>query len=79
MKQGQQVFNPDMLQEQIVNISKAHAYDILVEQVGELKAVIRELIEVGRLDIHHMDFEYIADQEEFKKLVDKAKILSMEV
>lgn len=63
------------ISQQIVNISKAGAYDALVPYVGELKDVIRKLIEVGELD--ELTFTDPADTEEFQNLVKKAKILSL--
>lgn len=61
--------------EQMANISKAHGYDILSKQVGELKEVLRELIEVGELDDLTFTEEY--QTEKFQSLVNKAKILSL--
>ena len=62
------------LKDTIVNISKAAAYDILAAQVKELKQVIKDLIEVGELD----DLEFTDEEgtEEFKAVLNKAKILS---
>lgn len=65
----------DNLFEQMANISKAHAYDILAAHVGELKEIIRSLIEVGELE--DLTFTNDEDSERFKKLVNKAKILSL--
>jgi len=65
----------DNLQEQIINISKAHAYDILADQVKELKEVIRELIEAGDLD--DLTFTDSDSTNEFKTILNKAKILSL--
>lgn len=65
----------DNLFEQIANISKAHGYDILVNQVKELKAVINDLIEVGELD--DLTFTEEAQTEEFKSIINKAKILAL--
>lgn len=66
----------DNLFEQISNISKAHAYDIVVEQVKELKKSIRDLIEVGELE--DLAFTEESQTTEFKEIVNKAKILSHE-
>ena len=66
---------PDNLSQQIINISKAAAYDVTVTQITELKQVIRDLIEVGELD----DIEF-TDKEEtnkFKVILKRAKILSL--
>jgi len=65
----------DLFLTQMATISKAHAYDILAKHVTELKQVIRQLIEVGELD--DIEFTNSAATEEFKKIVDKAKILSL--
>jgi hypothetical protein len=61
---------------QIANISKAGAYDILAQQVGELKQVIRDLIEKGELD--DLKFTDENDTAEFKTILNRAKILSVQ-
>lgn len=61
--------------EQMANISKAHAYDIVVEQVKELKEVMRQLIEVGELD--DITFTDQDDTTKFQDIVKRAKILSI--
>lgn len=62
---------------QIANISKAGAYDILVaHQVRELKQVIRDLIEKGELD--DLEFTETNDTAEFKTILNRAKILSVQ-
>lgn len=61
---------------QIANISKAGAYDILAQQVRELKQVIRDLIEKGELD--DLKFTDENDTAEFKTTLNRAKILSMQ-
>lgn len=66
----------DNLFEQIATISKAGAYDILAEQVKELKQVIRDLIEAGELD--DISFTDANDTAEFKTILNRAKILSMQ-
>jgi hypothetical protein len=48
---------PDLFEQQLVNISKAHAYDILVEQVKELKAEKASLKEVVKQFIHAVENE----------------------
>lgn len=63
----------DNLLEILSNITKAAAYDVLVTQVKELKEIIRQLIEVGELD--DLTFTEEKQTEEFKTLVNKAKIL----
>ena len=65
----------DTLFEQAVNISKAHAFDIVSKQVGELKEVIKELIDFGELE--DLQFTESVDTEIFQNLVKKAKILSL--
>lgn len=65
----------DNIFEQIVNISKSGAYDVLSGQVKELKTVIRQLIEVGKLqDIAFTDED---ETKLFQSLVTKAKRLSL--
>ena len=61
---------------QLVNITKANAYDILKQQVTDLKKTIRDLIEVGELE----DLEFTSAEETaiFKKIVTNAKIKSYE-
>lgn len=65
----------DNLFEQIANISKAHAYDILTDHNKELKEVIRQLIEAG--DLEDLEFTTPADTLKFKLILKKAKILSI--
>ena len=65
----------DSLFEQIANITKANGYDILAKQVIELKQVIMELIDVGELE--DIEFNDSNDTAEFKKILNKAKILSI--
>lgn len=64
------------LSEMIVNISKAAAYDIVSKQVGELKQVIRDLIDNG--DLNDLEFTDKQSTEDFKATLNKAKILSMQ-
>ena len=61
---------------QLVNITKANAYDILKQQVTDLKKTIRDLIEVGELE----DLEFTSAEETaiFKKIITNAKIKSYE-
>lgn len=61
--------------EQAANISKAHGYDILAKQVGELKQIIKSLIQEGELD--DLEFTNPADTLSFKELIKKAKIASL--
>lgn len=61
--------------DQMVNITKASAYDVTATQVIELKQVIRDLIEVGKLD--KPAFNDQRDSDLFKLVVQKAKILSI--
>lgn len=65
----------DNLFEQMANITKAQGYEILVEQVKELKATIRLLIEVGELE--DLTFVGSTDTALFQALVKKAKLLSI--
>ena len=65
----------DNLLEQMANITKAHGYDILSEQVGKLKSVIKELIEVGELE--DITFTEQADTDKFQAIVKKANLLSL--
>lgn len=65
----------DSLFDQSANISKAGAYDILAEQVKELKEVIRQLIAVGEL--YDLTFTDPIDTDNFKKILTKARILSL--
>ncbi len=65
----------DNLKEQIVNISKAGAYDVVSKQVGELKEVIRQLIDKG--DLNDLEFTDKESTDEFKEVLNKAKILSL--
>lgn len=60
---------------QMVNISKAHGYDILADHVKELKQVIRDLIESG--DLNDLEFTDKESTDEFKTILNKAKILSI--
>jgi hypothetical protein len=62
--------------DQIVNITKASAYDVLAGHVKELKEVIRDLIEKGELD--DLKFTDENDTAEFKTILNRAKILSMQ-
>lgn len=62
--------------DQIVNITKASAYDVLADHVKELKEVIRDLIEKGELD--DLKFTDENDTAEFKTILNRAKILSMQ-
>ena len=68
------LFDGNNLLNQITNISKAHAYDILVEQVQELKGAIRGLIEVGELE--DIVFTDNAATAEFQALVKRVKFIS---
>lgn len=61
--------------EQATTVSKAHGYDILVEQVKELKATIRLIIELGELE--DLTFVGSTDTALFQALVKKAKLLSL--
>lgn len=65
----------DNLFKQFTNISKAHAYDIVSQQVKELKEIICQLLEVGELE----DLTFTNDTEtaEWKSLINKAKIASI--
>ncbi len=65
----------DSLFEQFATITKAHAFDILEDQVKELKAILAELIRIGELD--EIVFINESDTYIFQKLVEKAKILSL--
>lgn len=65
----------DFLTESIVNISKAGAYDVVSKQVGELKEVIRQLIDKG--DLNDLVFTDQESTDEFKEVLNKAKILSL--
>lgn len=65
----------DNLFEQMVNINKAHGYDILAKQVDELKQVIRDLIDKGDLD--DLVFTDEESTKDFKEVLNKAKILSL--
>ncbi len=65
----------DNLFEQFANISKAHAYDILADQVKELKEVIKQLIEAG--DLEDLEFTTPADTLKFKLILKRAKILAI--
>ena len=62
--------------EELTNITKANAYDILKQQVADLKKTIRNLIEVGELE----DLKFTSAEETaiFKKIVKDAKIKSYE-
>lgn len=66
--------NQDDIFSQIVNISKAGAYDVLSDQVKELKQVIRDLIEAG--DLEDLEFTDKESTGAFKAILNKAKILS---
>ena len=61
--------------EQMANIGKAHGYDILSEQVKELKQVIRDLIEKG--DLNDLRFTDQESTDDFINTLNKAKILSL--
>lgn len=65
----------ESLFEQMSNISKAHGYDILAKQVGELKQVIRELTK--EFDSHEIKFVDQNDAWRFQSIVSTAKILSL--
>lgn len=65
----------DRLFEQAALISKANAYDIVANQVGELKEAIRQLIEIGELE--DIVFTDEAGTKLFKYWVNRAKILSL--
>lgn len=65
----------DSLFEHAVNISKAHAYDIVSKQVVELKECISELVRVGELE--DITFTDEAATKLFQYWVNKAKILSL--
>lgn len=65
----------DNLFEQFANISKAHGYDILADQVKELKQVIRDLIEAG--DLNDLVFTDQEDTDKFKAILNKALKLSI--
>lgn len=65
----------DYLFQQMTNISKAHAFDIVSQQVGELKAIINKLIEVGELE--DLTFTDPADTHEFQTIVKIAKIAAL--
>ena len=61
--------------DQMATISKAQGFDILSKQVGELKKVIRDLINVGELE--DIEFTEPAATLYFQSIVKKAKILSL--
>lgn len=61
--------------EQATTISKAHGYDILVEQVKELKEVNEEL--VAMLEAISKDGIPIMLFPHYQKLIKKAKLLSL--
>ena len=65
----------DELFEQLTNISKAHAYDIVSKQVGELKEIIRQLIDLG--DLNDLEFTTPEDTEAFKTILNKAKTATL--
>ena len=65
----------DELFEQMANISKAHAYDIVSTQVVELKSIIRELIAFGELD--EIEFTNEHQTAVWKQLINKAKVASL--
>lgn len=60
---------------QLANITKAHGYDILSEQVKELKSIIKRLIEVGELE--DLEFTNQKETDQFQEIVKKAKIMSL--
>lgn len=61
--------------EQMTNITKAHGYDILSEQVKELKEAINELIRIGELE--DLTFTDDAATKLFQHWVNRAKILAL--
>lgn len=63
----------DELFEQMANISKAHAYDIVSKQVGELKEIIRQLIPFA--EDYEVGTQEAADH--LTKLINKAKIAAL--
>ena len=65
----------EYLFEQLTNITKASAYDIVSAQVNDLKVIIRELIEFGQLD--DLIFTDENDTKKFKEILKKAKINSI--
>ena len=65
----------DELFEQITNISKASSYDIVCDQVNNLKVIIRELIKFGQLD--DLVFTDENDTKKFKEILNKAKFNSI--
>lgn len=69
----EQMKQDDILQ-QITNITKAHGFDILSNQVKELKEIINQLINVGELE--DITFTDDADTAEFQDIVRRAKIIS---
>lgn len=60
-------FNQDILFDQMANISKAHAYDVIVKHHVELKQCIRELVTALEK----------AELPEHKELINKAKLISI--
>lgn len=54
--------------EQMANISKAHGYDILSQQVKDLKMVIKELV---------VAVENKLPETEINHIINRAKILSL--
>lgn len=75
MKQDNPLLRGDSLLQQITNITKAHAFDIVSGQVKELKEAIRELIRVGELE--DITFTDEAATKLFQYWVNKAKTLSL--
>ncbi len=65
----------ESLFEQMATISKAHAYDTMVSLVIDLKQIIRELIDKG--DLEDLVFLNPEDTAKFKKVLNRAKILSL--
>lgn len=69
------VLPDNFLFESAVNISKAHAYDIVCEQVIKLKQIVKDLIEKGDLD--GLEFTDQKSTDDFKATLRTAKILSL--
>jgi len=61
--------------EQMAQISKSSAYDIVAKQRDELKQTMRELIAFGELE--DLEFTEPATTAAFKQLIQKAKIQSL--
>ncbi len=75
MSTNNPVFDQHNLFDQMANISKAHAYDVLVNQVKALKQVINDLISFGELE--DVSFTNETETKQFQDLVLKAKILAL--